>query len=65
MTSKIFSEKLEKMLESRGRFTVNNLDKKDMEELRIDALLQGFNDILVVAGDNEDEIFALLIKKCK
>ncbi len=60
MTTKTFKYKLVKLLENNGEFVT---DVIDMDELKKDAKKQGFDDILYVAGEKEDEVFVLLIQK--
>ena len=59
MTSKTFTEKLRKIIEKEGTFVVDTIDMAENKKLTKE---QGFDDIILVAGENM-ETFALSIQK--
>lgn len=61
MKAMTFSRKLRKIIESSDEFVVDTIDI--MGELRRDARKSGFDDIIFVAGENEDQCFLVYIQK--
>jgi len=62
MTVKKFVKKLTEIIDNSGDFET---DLIDMEEIKDLAKLAGFDDVIYVAGENEDEVFVLSVQKIK
>lgn len=60
MNAKIFSRKLKKIIEDSDEFTTDTID---MKELKRDVKKQGFDDVILVAGEDSDEVFLMSILK--
>lgn len=59
MTTKTFIKKFRKLIVSTGEFET---DLIAMEEIKRDALAQGFDDIIYVANEDENRVFMVIIK---
>lgn len=62
MTSKAFSKKLKKLIEDSNLFVTDTID---MTLLKKDAKQAGFDDIILVVGEDEEENFILHVSKVR
>lgn len=62
MTANKFKKYLTKLIEDDGVFVVDTID---MKQLIKDARKEGFDDVIMVAGEDETEVFTMPILKIK
>lgn len=62
MTSKAFRNKLVKTIENAGNFVTDTIE---MEAIKLHSKEFGFDEVIYVAGENENEVFLVHIQKIK
>lgn len=60
MTTKTFSKKLKKLIEDSGLFVTDTIDLTGMKKT---AKQSGFDDLILVVGEDETESFMLHVQK--